>query len=264
MEDRPFRVRMRGIAKRYGSIQTLDDVSLDLKAGEVLGLVGDNGAGKSTLSKVLSGAVVPDSGTIELDGEIVSFASPADARRHHVEMVYQDLSLCDTVDVAGNLFLGREPRRRILGMPFLDKARMRQDADAMLRRLGISVPDITVNVENLSGGQRQSIAIGRAASFEPKVLIMDEPTAALAVAEVEAVLDLIRTVSARGVSVILITHRLQDLFLVCDRIQVMYEGRAVAERRIEDTNIEDVVDLIVGRKFSARSARQASSGIAPS
>ena len=262
MEDRPFRVRMRGISKRYGSIQTLDEVSLDLKAGEVLGLVGDNGAGKSTLSKVLSGAVVPDSGTIELDGEIVSFASPADARRHHVEMVYQDLSLCDTVDVAGNLFLGREPRRRILGVPFLDKARMRQDADAMLRRLGISVPDITVNVENLSGGQRQSIAIGRAASFEPKVLIMDEPTAALAVAEVEAVLDLIRTVSARGVSVILITHRLQDLFLVCDRIQVMYEGRAIAERRIEETNIEDVVDLIVGRKFSARSARQTPSGTA--
>ena len=251
------RVRMRGISKRYGTIQTLDDVSLDLAPGEVLGLVGDNGAGKSTLSKVLSGAVVPDSGTIEIDGERVSFVSPADARAQHVEMVYQDLSLCDTVDVAGNLFLGREPRRRVLGVPFLDKARMRADASAMLTSLGISVPDITVNVENLSGGQRQSIAIGRAASFHPKVLIMDEPTAALAVAEVEAVLELIRTVSARGVSVILITHRLQDLFLVCDRLQVMYEGRAIAERAIPDTNLEEVVDLIVGRKFSARSARSA-------
>ena len=251
------RVRMSGISKRYGMIQTLDDVTLEIWPGEVLGLVGDNGAGKSTLSKVLSGAVVPDSGTIEIDGKVVDFASPADARGQRVEMVYQDLSLCDTVDVAGNLFLGREPRRRILGIPFLDKKRMRRDADAMLRRLGISVPDITVHVENLSGGQRQSIAIGRAASFEPKVLIMDEPTAALAVAEVEAVLELIRNVSASGVSVILITHRLQDLFLVCDRIQVMYEGRAIAERRIEDTNIEDVVDLIVGRKFSARSARSA-------
>ena len=257
MSEPPLRVRMRGISKRYGTIQTLDDVSLDLRPGEVLGLVGDNGAGKSTLSKVLSGAVVPDSGTIEIDGETVTFASPADARAKRVEMVYQDLSLCDTVDVAGNLFLGREPRRRFLGIPFLDKPRMRRDADEMLRRLGISVPDITVHVENLSGGQRQSIAIGRAASFEPTVLIMDEPTAALAVAEVEAVLDLIRTVSARGVGVILITHRLQDLFLVCDRIEVMYEGRSIAERRIEDTNLEEVVDLIVGRKFSARSARGA-------
>ena len=251
------RVRMRGISKRYGTIQTLHDVSLDLAPGEVLGLVGDNGAGKSTLSKVLSGAVVPDEGTIEIDGTDVSFTSPADARAHHVEMVYQDLSLCDTVDVAGNLFLGREPRRRVLGIPFLDKPRMRRDAAEMLTKLGISVPDLSVHVENLSGGQRQSIAIGRAASFDPKVLIMDEPTAALAVAEVEAVLELIRTVSARGVSVILITHRLQDLFLVCDRIQVMYEGKAIAERRIADTNIEEVVDLIVGRKFSARSARNA-------
>jgi simple sugar transport system ATP-binding protein len=256
----PPRVRMRGISKRYGTIQTLDDVTLEIRPGEVLGLVGDNGAGKSTLSKVLSGAVVPDSGTIEIDGRTVSFATPADARAEHVEMVYQDLSLCDTVDVAGNLFLGREPRRRILGLPFLDKKKMRTDAEDMLRRLGISVPDITLHVENLSGGQRQSIAIGRAASFDPKVLIMDEPTAALAVAEVEAVLELIRTVSARGVSVILITHRLQDLFLVCDRIQVMYEGRATAERRIEDTSIEEVVDLIVGRKFAARSARGAAAG----
>jgi len=251
----PDRVRMTGISKRYGPIQTLSDVSLHLAPGEVLGLVGDNGAGKSTLSKVLSGAVVPDSGTIEIDGRAVSFASPADARAAHVEMVYQDLSLCDTVDVAGNIFLGREPRRRVAGIHLLDKRRMHDEARAMLETLGIVIADTRLMVENLSGGQRQSIAIGRAASFEPKVLIMDEPTAALAVAEVEAVLELIRTVSARGVSVILITHRLQDLFLVCDRIQVMYEGRNVAERRIADTNIEEVVNLIVGRKFQARSAR---------
>jgi simple sugar transport system ATP-binding protein len=260
MADKPPRVSMRGISKRYGAIQTLEDVSLDLQAGEVLGLVGDNGAGKSTLSKVLSGAVIPDSGTIEIDGTAVSFSSPADARRHHVEMVYQDLSLCDTIDVAGNLFLGREPRRRLLGLNFLDKPRMLREARAMLERLGIVIPDLGAKVENLSGGQRQSVAIGRAASFDPQVLIMDEPTAALAVAEVEAVLDLIRTVSARGVSVVLITHRLQDLFLVCDRIQVMYEGRSTAERRIEETNIEEVVDLIVGRKFSARSARREAAG----
>ncbi|BDA84867.1 ABC transporter ATP-binding protein [Aureimonas sp. SA4125] len=263
MEDR-YRVKMTGVSKRYGPIQTLDNVSLNLKAGEVLGLVGDNGAGKSTLSKVLSGAVVPDSGTIEIDGDTVSFASPADAREKHVEMVYQDLSLCDTVDVAGNIFLGREPKRRILGLPFLDKPRMHANSRAMLEKLGIDIADTRLKVENLSGGQRQSIAIGRAASFDPAVLIMDEPTAALAVAEVEAVLDLIRAVSARGVSVILITHRLQDLFLVCDRIQVMYEGRNVAERLIGETSIEEVVNLIVGRKFAARSAGRAEpAGVLP-
>ncbi|TFF24815.1 sugar ABC transporter ATP-binding protein [Jiella endophytica] len=248
------RVRMTGISKRYGPILSLSDVSLRIAPGEVLGLVGDNGAGKSTLSKVLSGAVVPDAGTIEIDEETVRFETPADARAAHVEMVYQDLSLCDTIDVAGNLFLGREPVRRVAGVSLLDKRRMHDDAKAMLERLGIVIADTRQKVENLSGGQRQSIAIGRAASFDPKVLIMDEPTAALAVAEVEAVLELIRTVSARGVSVILITHRLQDLFLVCDRIQVMYEGRSVAERKISETSIEEVVDLIVGRKFTARSA----------
>lgn len=245
---------MSGIAKRYGAIQSLDNVDMALRAGEVLGIVGDNGAGKSTLSKVLSGAVIPDAGTIEIDGKAVRFASPADARRHHVEMVYQDLSLCDTVDVAGNLFLGREPYRRIAGVALLDKRRMHEEARRMLEGLGISIPDTRLRVENLSGGQRQSIAIGRSASFDPAVLIMDEPTAALAVAEVEAVLDLIRRVSASGVSVILITHRLQDLFLVCDRLMVMYEGQKVAERDIAETNIEEVVNLIVGRKFAARSA----------
>ena len=219
---------MEDISKSFGAIKSLDQVNLTLRAGEVLGLVGDNGAGKSTLSKMLSGALVPDSGRIVLDGPEVRFASPADARRERVEMVYQDLSLCDTVDVAGNLLLGREPKRRILGVPLMDKRKMHAEAARMLEHLGIRMPSTRLKVENLSGGQRQSIAIGRAVSFDPLVLIMDEPTAALAVAEVDAVLDLIKTVSAKGVSVILITHRLQDLFVVCDRIMVLYEGRNVA------------------------------------
>ncbi|CAM2157635.1 Xylose/arabinose import ATP-binding protein XylG [Pararobbsia alpina] len=249
------RVRMRDIAKRYGAIQSLKGVNLEVAPGEVLGLVGDNGAGKSTVSKVLSGAVIPDSGTIEIDGRLVHFNDPGDARAHHIEMVYQDLSLCDTVDVAGNLFLGREPMRRVCGMPMLDHAKMHREAREMLEGLGIRIPDTRLDVENLSGGQRQAIAISRAISFNPKVLIMDEPTAALAVAEVEAVLEIVRAVSARGVSVILISHRLQDLFLVCDRISVMYEGQNIADRAIQDTNLQEVVDLIVGRKFMARSAR---------
>jgi simple sugar transport system ATP-binding protein len=254
-EQTPMRVRMENICKSYGAIKSLDGVNLELRPGEVLGLVGDNGAGKSTLSKVLSGAVIPDTGRIALDGKDVHFSSPADARRQRVEMVYQDLSLCDTIDVAGNLLLGREPKRRILGFPFLDKPKMHADAAAMLGKLDIRIPSTRLKVENLSGGQRQTIAIGRAASFDPLVLIMDEPTAALAVAEVDAVLQLIKTVSAKGVSVILITHRLQDLFVVCNRIMVMYEGRNVAERQIGETNIEEIVNLIVGRKFQSVSAR---------
>lgn len=255
-EGAPVRVRMEHISKRYGSVVSLDDVTLEVRAGEVLGLVGDNGAGKSTLMKVLSGAVIPDRGRIFLDGREVHIASPADARRERIEMVYQDLSLCDTIDVSGNVMLGREPKRRILGIPFLDKKAMHAASAEMLNQLGIRIPDNRLKVEYLSGGQRQSIAIGRAASFDPLVLIMDEPTAALAVAEVDAVLELIAKVSAKGVSVILITHRLQDLFLVCDRLAVLYEGRKVAERLIGETNIEEVVNLIVGRKFQAMSARQ--------
>lgn len=251
----PPRVRMRGITKSYGAIQSLRGVNLEVAPGEVLGLVGDNGAGKSTVSKVLSGAVIPDSGQIEIDGQLVHFTQPGDARAHHIEMVYQDLSLCDTIDVAGNLFLGREPTRRVFGKSVLDHEKMHHDARAMLSGLGIRIPDTHQEVENLSGGQRQAIAISRAASFNPKVLIMDEPTAALAVAEVEAVLELVRTISARGVSVILISHRLQDLFLVCDRISVMYEGQNVADRLIGNTSLQEVVDLIVGRKFTARSAQ---------
>ena len=253
-DDAPVRVRMENISKSFGAIKSLDGVSLTLRAGEVLGLVGDNGAGKSTLSKMLSGALIPDSGRILLDGREVRFSLPADARRERVEMVYQDLSLCDTVDVAGNLLLGREPTRRIRGARLLDKRAMRLQAAQMLGQLGIRMPSTRLKVENLSGGQRQSIAIGRAVSFDPLVLIMDEPTAALAVAEVDAVLDLIRTVSARGVSVILITHRLQDLFVVCDRIMVMFEGRNSAERLIGETNIEEIVNLIVGRKCQSVSA----------
>jgi simple sugar transport system ATP-binding protein len=236
------RVSLRGIRKVFGSIEALRGVDLDLFAGECLGLVGDNAAGKSTLTKVLAGTYIADAGTIALDGEPVRFSGPVDARARGIEMVYQDLSLCDTIDVTGNLFLGREITRA----GFLDRRTMARLARQMLAGLGIRVPNLSANVEQLSGGQRQSIAIARAASFKPRVLIMDEPTSALAVAEVEAVLALISRVKASGVAVVLITHRLQDLFRVCDRIAVMYEGLKVAERRIGETNLEDLVRLIVG------------------
>ena len=237
---------LRGIRKSFGTTDALQGVDLDLAPGEILGLVGDNAAGKSTLSKIMSGAEVPDSGEIRIDGELVHFRSPADAQQKHIEMAYQDLSLCDTIDVAGNLYLGREPRRHWLGVPFIDRKKMHADAANALRDLEIKVSSTRLPVANLSGGQRQSIAIGRAVTFDPRVLILDEPTSALAVAEVEAVLRLIKRVAARGVSVILITHRLQDIFRVCDRVMVMYEGTNVAVRDIEDTDLDDLVRLIVG------------------
>lgn len=242
------RISVAGIKKRFGSIQALRGVDMAVWPGEVVGLVGDNAAGKSTLTKVISGAYVPDEGQIELDGRKVSFTAPADARAERIEMVYQDLSLCDTIDVAGNLFLGREPTRQVLGWRLLDKRRMQEEAKRHLDDLDIHIPNLNALVAQLSGGQRQTIAIGRAAAFDPKLLIMDEPTSALAVAEVDAVLRLIRRLATSGVSIVLITHRLQDLFRVCDRIVVMYEGLKVAERRIDETDLEDLVGLIVGEK----------------
>lgn len=192
----------------------------------------------------MAGTYIPDSGDILVGGEPVKLTSPADARARHIEMVYQDLSLCDAIDVAGNLFLGRE----LCNKGFLKRSAMLEEGKRLLSNLKIRIPDLNANVEQLSGGQRQAIAIARAASFEPRVLIMDEPTSALAVAEVEAVLALINRVKAQGVSVVLITHRLQDLFRVCDRIAVMYEGTKVAERRVKDTTLEELVQLIVGEQ----------------
>ncbi len=238
-------LELTGIEKHFGPITALSGVDLTLHAGEVLGVVGDNGAGKSTLMKVISGAYVPDAGSYRLDGEEMHFRSPADARSRRLEMVYQDLSLCDTIDVARNLFLGREPVRRILGVPILDHAKLHEQAEQVLERLQIKVPSTYVKVMNLSGGQRQAIAIGRSVASDPKVLILDEPTAALAVKEVEEVLDLIRRLKSQGVGVILISHRLQDVLEVTDRIMFMYEGRKVAERATAETDLEEVIKLIV-------------------
>lgn len=244
MADTPI-LELVGIEKHFGPITALSGVDLTLAPGEVLGVVGDNGAGKSTLMKVISGAYIPDAGSYRLDGEEVRFRSPADARARRLEMVYQDLSLCDTIDVARNLFLGREPVRRVLGVPILDHAKLHDQAQEVLDRLQIKVPSTHVKVMNLSGGQRQAIAIGRSVASNPHVLILDEPTAALAVKEVEEVLDLIRRLKSQGVGVILISHRLQDILEVTDRIMFMYEGRKVAERATHETNLEEVIKLIV-------------------
>ena len=238
-------IEMQGIYKKFGNVNALNGVNLHLGKGEVLGLVGDNAAGKSTLCKNLSGALKPTLGEILVNGEKQNFESPADAKKNYIERVYQDLSLCDSIDVSGNLFLGREIIKKYFGINFLDKKRMHEESMKILDELSIKVSSSSKKVENLSGGQRQSIAIGKAVSFGPKVLIMDEPTSALAVAEVNAVLKLIKTVSKKGVSVIFITHRLQDIFKVCDRVMVMYEGKKVADKLINETDLQDLVNLIV-------------------
>ncbi|KID29741.1 ABC transporter [Prauserella sp. Am3] len=249
----PELVRLEGITKSFGAVKSLRGVDLRLGEGEVLGLVGDNGAGKSTLMKVLAGAIRHDTGRITVAGKDVRFHSPADARAEHIGIVYQDLALCDTLDVASNLFLGREPKRG----PFVDRREMHRQAAKMLSTLHVRVRSTYQEIGELSGGQRQAVAIARAVSFKPKVLILDEPTAALAVAEVRQVLRMIREVAAQGVGVILITHRLQDLFEVCDRITVMYEGRSVDDADIAELDIEKLVGLITRADSSDADSEEA-------
>ncbi|WP_218013117.1 ATP-binding cassette domain-containing protein [Sporolactobacillus terrae] len=245
------RIEMKEITKSFGRIQSLRGVNLELYPGEVLGLVGDNGAGKSTLMKVLSGVHYPDGGTMKFEGHSINLRSPKDAKKYQIETIFQDLALCDTLDVASNLFLGREPLRFFNRL--IDTKKMHRDARRELDRLGVKIPSTYATVENLSGGQRQSVAIARAVMNNPKVLIMDEPTAALGVKEVRLVLELIKTVKRRGVSVILITHRLLDLFEVCDRITVLYEGRIIDNRPISDFTMESLVASITVEKEAIHS-----------
>ena len=239
------RVEMTEIWKSFGAIEALRGVSLSIAPGEIVGLVGDNGAGKSTLMKMLAGAEIPDSGTMTFDGVPVVKQGPREARELGIEMVYQDLALCNDLDVASNLFLGREIHHPISRK--LNHKRMHAEALEHLDRLHIRVKRTNQMVGTLSGGQRQAIAIARAVTFDPKVLVLDEPTAALAAKEVETVLQLIRDISSRGVSVILITHRLQDLFEVADRLVVIYEGTVWKELDPNKTDLGGLVNAMMGR-----------------
>ena len=243
--DARNRVEMTGIHKRFGAVSVLNGVDLQIRPGEVVGLVGDNGAGKSTLMKMLAGAVTPDSGSIRIDGEEMSGTGPRVARDHGIEMVYQDLALCNDLDVASNLFLGREIHHRFSRR--LAHKKMHEAAADDLQKLHIRITNTRQTVGTMSGGQRQAVAIARAVTFEPKVLVLDEPTAALAAKEVEMVLQLIKDVSERGVSVVLIKHRLQDLFEVADRFVVLYEGVSHREMAPKDTNLTELVTAMMGK-----------------
>ncbi len=239
----------RNISKRFGSVTALEHVDFELYPDEILALVGDNGAGKSTLIKILSGAYQPDAGEIWMHGHHVTIRNPMDARRLGIETVYQDLALAPALDIASNIFLGREERRSgPFGLIFrnLDKARMRQEAARDMASLKIGLRSMRQPVETLSGGQRQGVAVARAVSWGQRVVIMDEPTAALGVKESGMVLELIRAVKARGVPVILISHNLPHIFEVADRIQVMRLGRRVGIARPSEQSMDEVVSMMTG------------------
>jgi fructose transport system ATP-binding protein len=252
---KPPILEARGLVKTFGRVVGLDGVDIDLFPGEVLGIIGDNGAGKSTLIKCLSGALAPDQGTIKLDGQPVHFRGPQEARAAGIETVYQNLAVAPALDIASNLFLGRERRRSgMLGSVFrmLDTPGMRRDAKAQILTLGIgTLQNITQAVETLSGGQRQAVAVARAAAFGSKVIILDEPTAALGVRESNQVLQLIRDLRDRGLPVILISHNMPHVFGVADRIHIQRLGRCAAVVTPESTPMDEAVAIMTGARPAA-------------
>jgi simple sugar transport system ATP-binding protein len=239
-------LELHDVRKNFGAIEALRGVTFSVEAGTVVGLVGDNGAGKSTLMKTITGIHRPDSGEIRFDGASLAGKEPGEIRKAGIEMIYQDLALARMRDVASNIFLGRELTRKVLGVNLIDSRRMRAEAEAMIAKLGARVKSVTQIAGLLSGGQQQSVAIARALTFNPRLVIMDEPTAALAVREIEHVLELIRTLAAHGIAVILISHRLTDVFAVCDRIVVLRQGAVIADDATSQTTMNAVVAHIVG------------------
>lgn len=249
---KPLKLSMKGVVKRFGGVVALDAVDFELRHGEVMALVGDNGAGKSTLIKTLAGAHQPDEGRIEIDGEPVRFTSPQDAWRQGVATIFQELALAGKMTIADNIFLGRELTRRIGGIPFLDRRAMQRRSTQLLDQLDVVVPDVQTWVEHLSGGQRQGVAIARALNIDAELIIMDEPTAALAVAEVRKVLEFIKTLRRQGKSVILISHNIQDVFEVSDRITVLRRGKRIGLLETQRSTPEEVVGLITGATEAVR------------
>src|ERR1700722_19170145 len=239
-------LELKGVRKSFGAIEALRGVTFAVDAGSAVALVGDNGAGKSTLMKTITGVNRPDAGEIRFDGVSIVGKEPGGIRAAGIEMIYQDLALAKMRDVASNIFLGRELTFSVLGLKFIDAKRMRVEAEAMIAKLGARVKSVTQIAGHLSGGQQQSVAIARALTFNPKRVIMDEPTAALAVREIEHVLDLIRALKSQGIAVILISHRLTDVFSVSDRIVVLRQGRVIADDATRDTSMNAVVAHIVG------------------
>jgi ABC-type sugar transport system ATPase subunit len=241
-------LRATDLVKRFGGLTAVNQVSLDVYPGEVVGVVGDNGAGKSTLIKMISGVNRPDGGEIVFAGQKMTVSDPREARALGIETIYQDLALAENLDVAANIFLGREIKKPFLGslVQTLDRRRMQRESAHVLERLDIRVPSMTQQTRTLSGGQRQAVAIARAMYWNAKMMIMDEPTAALGVSEQRKVLMIVKTLRDQGIPVILISHNMQDVFAVADRIIVMRRGRKVGERQAKSTTVDEIVSLMVG------------------
>jgi len=239
------RLSLHAISKSYGAIQALSRVSLSIEPGEVLGLMGDNGAGKSTLVKIIAGNFPPSTGEIHIDNQQVAFHNPRDAQRHGIEVVYQDLALCDNLSAASNVFLGRETLRRLGPLRYIDYASMNKVAAGLFKQLKSETRPRDL-VRRMSGGQRQAVAIARTLLSQPKIVMMDEPTAAISVRQVAEVLDVIRRLRDQGISVILISHRMPDVFGVSDRIAVLRRGELVASKRADRSSPEEVTGLITG------------------
>jgi simple sugar transport system ATP-binding protein len=260
--DTPVVLEMSHISKSFGAVTALVDVSIRLRQGEVLALVGDNGAGKSTLIKILSGFHQPDAGIITSAGKEVHFASPRDARGHGIETVYQDLALVGDLPVFQNMFLGREYHKRVLGLNLLDNRKMRNLAQTYLDTLGISIPSVESTVDLLSGGQRQCVAVARSIYSAPKILVLDEPLAALGVRESAHVLGLIQNLRRqRQVSVILIVHNYNQIFEVCDRINFLHSGEIVFDASTAETSEEELIRIVksgLGRRAIAAAAAEVS------
>jgi simple sugar transport system ATP-binding protein len=238
----------KNISKYFGSITALEDVNLIVREGECLGVVGDNGAGKTTLMKVLSGLYKPSAGSLYFNGNKEILDSPKDSQNLGLEMVYQDLALAGNLPIGENIFLGREPTKNFGFIRLLDYKKIKELSEAHLDKLKINVKSADQKVEELSGGQRQAIAIARATAFNSKIVIMDEPTAALAIKEVGKVLDLINNLKKIGVSVIIISHRMDDIFAVCDRVMAVFQGTNFAESELSETTRDEVIGWIMGKK----------------
>jgi fructose transport system ATP-binding protein len=256
----PIVMQAKGLVKRYGQVTALDGADFELRAGEILAVIGDNGAGKSSLIKALSGATIPDQGEVYLDGKPIHFKSPIDARRAGIETVYQDLAVAPAMTIAENLFLGRELRRPgILGSWFqmIDKKKMLEESIARMNDLKVGIRSMTQAVETLSGGQRQCVAVARAAAFAEHVVILDEPTAALGVKEGNMVLELIRRVRDKGLSVILISHNMPHVFEIADRIHIARLGKRAAVVDPRHISMSDTVAVMTGAKSADELSHQA-------